>query len=201
MKKFLLIPVFLLVHLSEPAADSPLTSTSFSEAYSNLEIVRKASNSEGILTDELLTYLMQNHPIDVKMALINAIGWDINDKNNAEKLRKQLFKRYGGRAAFMQSGSADELLCLAYLKAMDDYFNVDDAIPYAKKAVAKKSQSFTVQVIAALIKAQKAMDTDWCTAYEITAAVQNDESLNRDMRPQAVQIIYNYMKGYAEYCD
>jgi len=54
----------------------------------------------------------------------------------------------------INNGKDYELLCLAYLKAMDNYFEVEEALVLAKKARSKKPGSCTFNIITALIEAQ-----------------------------------------------
>ena len=85
---------------------------------------------------------------------------------------------------------------MAYLKALDDYFDVDEAIVYAKKATGKNKNSYTTNIICALIEAQKAMGSDWSEVYNLTNNVRLNRSLNRDMKEEAVKIIFEYMDLY-----
>ena len=57
-------------------ADSPLTSTDFYKAYLDVPIVAAAAKNPGKLSNEAKAYLFDdNNPLDVKLALINAVGW------------------------------------------------------------------------------------------------------------------------------
>ncbi len=175
-------------------ADSPLTSTDLSSAYDDVEIVRLAGQKEGQLTEDLMDYLYANNPIDVKIAVINKIGWG-NQYNNSkaffEYLQKK--KRYKNIKHFLKKANADLIICLAYLKALDDYFDVKEAIQYAEVAQKKnKKKSYTIAIVAALIKAQDVM------AYQPIAEVENDSSLNKDMREDAIRNIFAYMDLYKE---
>lgn len=180
-------------------ADSPLTSTNFSEAYADSKIVELASTTEGILTIELMDYLNQSmHPIELKMAVINEIGWSFNGHNNADLFIEYLQEKNGfkDKDEFLQQASADLLISMAYLKAMDNYFNVAEAVVYAKEAKSKNKESYTINIICALIEAQNAFDTDWSEVYNKTNEVRNNRSLNRDMKEDAVKIIFDYMDLY-----
>lgn len=201
MKTYCFTALVFLSFSLNLAADSPLTSTHFYKAYSDLEIVQKAEAGNGILSGEFLDFLMETHSVDVKVAVINALGWDISGKNNARLLRSALSRKYGSYSSIMQDGKADELICLAYLQALDDYFHVANAVTISGKALAKAPNSYTVRIIAALIKAQQAMDTDWCQAYKLMDKVRQDTSLQQDMREEATAIIFNYMDSYAAYCE
>lgn len=197
--KLILVLITGLLFSQTLFADSPLTSTNFSEAYADSKIVELASTTEGILTIELMDYLNQSmHPIELKMAVINEIGWSFNGHNNADLFIEYLQEKYGfkDKDEFLQQASADLLISMAYLKAMDNYFNVAEAVVYAKEAKSKNKQSYTINIICALIEAQNAFDTDWSEVYNKTNEVRNNRSLNRDMKEDAVKIIFDYMDLY-----
>jgi len=185
-------------------ADSPLTSTNISKAYQDLSIVIKATEAEGILTNELIEYLLnEENPIANKIALINELGWDIDGKNNAAIFLDYLIQKqgYGDQEDFLNNGKDFELLSMAYLKALDDYFNVSEALIYAERALSKNSKSYTYNIITALIEAQIATRGDWCKVYKLTDQVRTKTSLETDMRDEAVTIIFDYMDSYKKYCN
>ena len=185
-------------------ADSPLTSTNISKAYQDLSIVIKATEAEGILTNELIEYLLnEENPIANKIALINELGWDIDGKNNAAIFLDYLIQKqgYGDQEDFLNNGKDFELLSMAYLKALDDYFNVSEALIYAERALSKNSESYTYNIITALIEAQIATRGDWCKVYKLTDQVRTKTSLETDMRDEAVTIIFDYMDSYKKYCN
>jgi hypothetical protein len=112
----------LLFTSNHAFADSPLTSTEIYKAYDKLPIIQLAGNSKGLLTEELIKYLVDTgNPTDVKIALINRLGWHIKGKKNASIFIKYLRSKYGYKtAADLTTGlSASDLICIAYLKSMD----------------------------------------------------------------------------------
>ena len=180
-------------------ADSPLTSTPISEAYKDSKIVQLASTTEGRLTIELMNYLNESmHPVELKIAVINQLGWGFNGFNNAYYFYEYLQEKYNFKDTdeFLNQASADLLISLAYLQAMENYFNVDEPIIYALKSRSKNNESYTINIICALIEAQKAMDSDWSEVYNLTNNVRLNRSLNRDMKEEAVKIIFEYMDLY-----
>jgi hypothetical protein len=199
--------------------DSPLTSTNFSEAYTAEPIVMAAGRARGKITKQIMDYLVDgSKPIDVKVAAINKLGWDIDGKSNAslflEFLREnstdsavRAFEPIPDSIGFaiqdplIENLGADELLCYAYLLALDNYFSIDRAMLYAEMAVQKNPESYTFCMITALIQAQKAMDTDWCEVYKTCEYVRADPSLKRDMKDEAIAIIFEYIDAYKEYCN
>lgn len=193
----------LIAFNSSVWADSPLTSTDFYKAYSAHKIVIAAKKSDGILTDNLQNYLLDKKtPIAVKMAAINQLGWSIEGKNNSAIFLNFVLKKYNysDKEEFLQKGRADDLLSIAYLKALDNYFDVKEAAGIAKIALKKNSKSRTFNLIHGLIKAQIAMDGNWCEVYQITNRIKNNSKLKNDLKPQAVRIIYEYMDGYKSEC-
>lgn len=92
--------------------------------------------------------------------------------------------------------SGDTLISLAYLKAMDDYFNVNDSVLLAEIAVKKKEYSYTINIIYGLIMGQFFMDEDWSKINLITSSVDKNRHLKKDMREDAIKIISKYMDIY-----
>ena len=200
MKAKLALLLIAAVVLSQNLfADSPLTSTPISEAYKDSKIVQLASTTEGRLTIELMNYLNESmHPVELKIAVINQLGWGFNGFNNAYYFYEYLQEKYNFKDTdeFLNQASADLLISLAYLQAMENYFNVDEPIIYALKARSKNNESYTINITCALIEAQKAMDSDWSEVYNLTNNVRLNRSLNRDMKEEAVKIIFEYMDLY-----
>lgn len=183
-------------------ADSPITSTEINRPYSSMKVVILAG--KGSLTERLMKYLAsEKNPIDTKMAVINRIGWDHEGISNAGKFCEYLMDRKGYRSwdDLCENGSGHELLCLAYLKAMDNYSDVEEAGSIADKAASMNPDSFTFNIITALIRSQKKLlEFDWCEAYNITNLVRENHFLQIDMNYEAVWIIFKYMDQYREYC-
>ncbi len=197
MKKLHLIPLLLLfLTIAISKADSPLTSTPISDAYTDLSFVIKAQKTSK-MTKQFAKFLHSSkNDIDEKAAVINAIGWTFEGENNAELYAKYTFgKKLDELDLSMLKG--DDLFCLGYLQALDDYFHPEKSLPYFEEAVKKNNTSLTVSLIYTLAKAQELMDKgDWCKVWEITYQVLNDKSLYRDLREEAIKIIKDYMILY-----
>lgn len=184
-------------------SDSPVTSTHFHTAYANVEMVKKAK-AAGIIDTEIAKYLSSPaYGIDYKAAVVNAIGWSIEGKSNAVLYRNQLEKIYARKDKKFNEDilTPDEIFCLGYLTLLDDYFHPEKAIPLLKKAKKLNPKSFTVAIILALAQAQESMNSDWCDVWKITDKVFTDPELVRDMRTEAIEIIFNYMALYRDECD
>ncbi len=203
MKKLPAFLIALFIFSSSLYADSPLTSTNISKAYQALPIVQLAAQKAGVLTPDLMEYLIDtNNPIEVKIAVINQLGWAVEGKKNAPLFYNYLKekKKYKTHKKFIKKGLADEWLCWAYLKAMDNYFNVDEAVNYANIAIKKNPKSYTFNIITALIKAQKISRGNWCEVYTFSNNVRQNKTLVNDMKTAAITIIFDYMDLYKKYC-
>lgn len=191
---FVLVASFVTPILSY--SDSPLTSTDIYKAYDDINMVRIAQK-EGKMTDEISDFLSSDtNSIDIKAAVINALGWSIDGTNNADLYCIYTYDR-SLKNISIKDFKADELFCIGYLQALDDYFHPKKALPYLKAALEQNDKSFTVAIILALTRAQSIMDGgDWCKMWEITYKVLNDKYFVRDLRERAIQIIRDYMILY-----
>lgn len=183
-------------------ADSPLTSAYFAINYYEYPIVGIAETGHEI-TDEVAKFLLdETNPIDVKAAVINAIGWNYDGTNNAQKFKEYLAKSHltSTEKLILSDLTADELMCMGYLIAMDDYFVMDEAINILELAVNKNQTSFTINLILTLVKAQKAMDLDFCKVWSLTSGLLNDKDLKRDIKTSAIQGVVDYMILYKQDC-
>ena len=157
MKIFNLSFAFIFLLSSIAFADSPLTSTEFYKAYDTNPILQEVSKSNGVLSDKLMFFLEDfSQPIDVKMAIINKLGWDRKGKNNATLFINFLIqkRKFASINDIKNNASSQELICIGYLMAMDNYFNVKKALEFSHLAVKRDKKSFTIHIINALIEAQ-----------------------------------------------
>ncbi|MGF1601302.1 MAG: hypothetical protein ACFCU8_04655 [Thermosynechococcaceae cyanobacterium] len=183
-------------------ADSPITSTNFSQAYQDYDIIQRAEQT-GILDVEMAQYLSsRSTPVDIKAALINALSWKFEGKHNATLYQYYLGLTYNQPIADLKPSqlSNDELFALGYLTVMDDYFKPNKALPYLQEAQQRQPKSYTVAMVTALTKAQVALESDWCQVWRVTEKVVNDSALEQDLRPAAQGIILDYMGAYKQSC-
>ncbi len=190
--------VFILVPIQSAFADSPITSTDFYKAYLDEPIVQEADEA-GVITQELAEYLAQEAaPLDIRAAVINAIGW----KDDPEgKVDTYVRLAYGKTFSELDLSSlrGDELFVIGYLYAMDDYFDTESAEELLRSAKQNMKDSFTAALIHAIVKSQNPMlSSSWEEVWKIAAAVAFDERLNMDMRPEAAEIIIDYMVLYSD---
>jgi len=184
-------------------ADSPLTSTPFSDAYMDLEMVSLAAVSDHTLNERLAKYLNDEEvPIVHRLAAVNALGWEIDETSNFQFFLEYIIQNdpRTTKDNFQQTCTAGQLICLAYLKGMDDYFDVAYALEIAHSALVKDAETYSIHLIHGLIQAQFALDSNWCAVYQATELVRQNDSLKVDMNEEARQIIFEYMDLYKGNC-
>ena len=202
--KRLLTAIALMLAFTAGWADSPLTSTHFADAYSDHPMVQMADEMmQYDMPTTLLNFLAnKNEPVDVRLAVINKIGWNFDGTTVGAQLGEYLMGRYGAKdeKKLVKKLDAGTLAVYAYAKAMSNYFDVKAASELGHQAVKKnKNKSFSVALISALIDAQVYLDTDWSKIYPVLANVLHDGSLHLDMRQDAIDSIMEYINLYSEY--
>lgn len=185
-------------------ADSPLTSTHFADAYSDHPMVQMATEEmQYDLPTTLLNFLAnKNEPVDVRLAVINKIGWNFDGTSVGAQLEQYLMGRYNVKTEkkLVKKLDAGTLAVYAYARAMSNYFDVTAASELGHLAVKKnKNKSFSVAMAAALIDAQEYLHNDWSKIYKVVADVLHDGSLHLDMRQEAIDNIMDYINLYTEY--
>lgn len=173
-------------------ADSPITSTAIYEAYLDLDMVTEAlNNGLGVKVNGFLS--SATTPLDQKAAVINALysvqGWE--DRDLTEEYSQSV---YGKKSDSLDKAklTPQEIFVLGYMKVLDHYFDPDLYwITEAKKA---SPDSMTVALIHALAVSQENLMCSW----KNTEAVLADKSLKQDIRPEAIDIIIEYMELYKD---
>ena len=202
--KNLLLCLCLLLVSSQSFADSPLTSTPFYKGYMDIAIIKEAAKSDGIITEKQLQFLTNSkNPIAIKLALINSLGWDTKGKSNAPEYLDYLFEKQPklNYKNFINKATAEELICYAYLKAMDDYFNVKSASVFAKQAMLKAPTIYSIHLIGTLIQVQPLLNSKkWCAIYTKMTQVRTNKKLQLDMRLISIADVYSYTDVYKKDC-
>lgn len=203
MKKLLLTLLLNLAIALPVFADSPLTSTNFYEAYTDIpEVVTAHKN--GVLDITLSEFLADKKiTIDKKIAVINALNWKFEGKTNSNMFSYHLclFKNIRVVDFSLDTLNSNELLLLAYVTAMDDYFNPEQALPILEKAFEKdhkNQQSTTYQAVKTLIESQCLINkpNQWNEIWEKMKTLLENKELNNDMRAKALEIIKEYLILY-----
>jgi len=199
MKKQALILFFVMTGLVPVFTDSPLTATPFYKAYSEINIIKKA-RVKGTLNLEMAEYLSSGSvSLDLKAALINALSWDIDGKNNSELYKYYLGLKYGVSLENIQVSRLlpHEVFSLGYLQAMDNYFDVRDSLNLLELAMEDLDNRLSVNLVYLLVKTQGMMQSqNWSEIWPLFDSLINNESLLVDIRPEAVNIIIDYMVLY-----
>lgn len=201
--KNLLLCLFFLLLANQSFADSPLTSTEFYKGYIDIAIVKQARKSDGIITEKQLQFLTNSkNPVAIKLALINSLGWNTKGKSNAPKYLAYLFEKQPllNYKNFYNKATTTQLICYAYLKAMDDYFNVKSASVFARQAMRKAPTTYSIHLIGTLIQVQGANQNNWCSVYTKINQVHKNKKLQLDMRLISAAAVFGYTDRYKEYC-
>ena len=207
MKRMLFAATLMVMWAAASWADSPLTSTHFCEAYDANPMVEMAADIEpgDFLPTTLLNFLAdKNSPVDVRLAVVNKLGWSFDGNNIEQQLSEYLMKKYKVKTLdkLFKKLDASTLCVYAYSKAMSNYFEVTEASQMAHEAVMRdKSHSLSIALIDALIEAQIYLDSDWSKIYPRVASVLHDGSLKLDMRQTAIDNIMEYIGLYEEYVN
>ena len=208
MKKTLLLLLFTF-SINYVFADSPLTSTDFYKAYLDVPMVQEALNSKGKMSNEMMEYIVvDTNPLEIKLAIINAIGWEhkgimISKRFFASVMSKKKYQTElgGDFMAFNWNATADELICYAYMKALDNYFDVVGAFEIAGDAVRKSPDSFAVNMIYNLVKAQGLNDFgENCYASKMFLSLKDNPQLKMDMKKESLSYVFEYMEAIGKDC-
>ncbi len=197
-----IVVLFLLIGFSAPAlqADSPLTSTPFHRAYMDLKVVSYAKE-QGVVDKKIAKFLMKDKPLHQKAAVINALGWSMDGKNNAELFLEFLkVKRKLVQESDFANLTGPDLFCMGYMMALDNYFDVGEAFQVLSIAQTKMPENFTANFVLSLVEAQIMMDSDWCKVWQVVHKVEQNKSLERSMLPAAVKIVMEYIQLYQSEC-
>ena len=198
----LMLSLVLALWGTTALADSPLTSTHFADVYADCPMVQMAIESDGNLNTTLLNFLAdKKSPVDQRVAVINALGWDFDGKTTGDQLKQFLMTRFKAKndKQLLKKLDAKTLVTLGYAMAMSNYFEVNDAITFTQAAVKKNGRkSFTVDFIAGLVKAQYFLDHDWSKIYPIFTDIMNDGRYKLDMRQGAIDAVMEYINLYKD---
>jgi len=198
--------LYYLFFLSIANADSPITSTDFYKAYLHIPEVEEA-HEIGVLSDKIAQFLLDSeNSLDKKAAVINALSWDFDRKINAFLFKRYLNAKYQIKDdidSLVKVMNDEELFCLGYMTVMDNYFDPEKSLIYFESASSSIRESYTFQIINALIKTQSLIkDQDkWCRIWTTINAVETNKELKVDMNTGGRKIILDYIKIYKDYCE
>lgn len=204
----------MLLALSLALADSPLTSIDFAPAYGDVPAVLRAADTH-VAEGPVLAFLLADAPLDQKVAVVNALGWAFEGQANAARYAAGVAqqKNLAPKKLTPRMLSPEERFLLGYLVAMDDYLTLGparglppafagmSALDLLGEAAARRTDTFSVQYVTALVRAQADLDGDWCEVWKGPELVrQAFPPARRDLRPEAVAAAVSYLQLYGDNC-
>jgi len=202
MKRSMLIILCCIWSKGLLYADSPLTSITFYTLYWDNNIIVKSKN-EAILNDNSCKFLSSPSVNNgEKIALINALGWKFEGQNNAKIYADFLKIKYKSKKTLSLSKlSASELMCMAYLTAMDDYLHPQNALPYIDKAIAIEGNSLSLHLIHTLLEAQIHSEDDWCAVWKSYEKLHEEQAnYVQDVKSEVLIRVEEYLILYKSSC-
>lgn len=204
MKKIFLVSLAFLSFCLPAFADSPVTSTPFAEAYSELPLVAEALENH-TLTPAMAAFLSdRTQPLEQKLALVNALGWKFEGQQNAAVWLKHLqTQKKQPEARPEQLGlNAEEQLFFGYLMVLDDYFHPLPGILWVRRGARQLWQHQSAQLVLAIVEAQDYISRPklWCQVWLQTDRALHDKQARPDLRPEARNLIVDYLQLYQPYC-
>jgi len=199
----LFVTVSLICCLSLPAAaDSPATSTPFASAYLDLPLVAQAAETQ-VLSAEMLDWLQREAvPLDQKLALVNALGWNFAGQSNHLLYGQALEQKYARPLLDGSHLTGEEQLILGYLSLMDNYFASREPLPLIRRGARRLWQQQSAQWVLAIAEAQDYISRPqaWCQIWLQAEQIRQSRGLQADLRPQGVREIMDYLQLYQAYC-
>jgi hypothetical protein len=191
----LIVALLLSGFAVEALADSPLTSIDLAPLYGDARAVAHAKEAK-LDAKTLGNLRMPEMPFEIRMAIINAIGWDAAGKPELAATYKRFLREQTGSET---PRSSVDLFNLGYLMAMGDYHRVDAALALLDQAARLEPRDQAVHMVRALVAAQKAMSGPWCKVFEVVDAVTKGD-YDRPIRDQAIKVIMDYIGEYGREC-
>ncbi len=197
-----ILSALLVLPFVSTKADSPLTSTQWWEEYYQQPIIQTAKTNG--FNETIQNYLCDNkNSIDVRLAVVNCQGWDFEGYNRFKPLLetyRKLYKLQGLTDEQVLKSISPQTRCVfAYLLALDNYFDITQALSIAKSAWEQEPTSLAISMIYGLISAQYMMDNlQDDEIYPLVAGFAYNEHLKKDMSDYAVEQIMDYINLYKD---
>jgi hypothetical protein len=202
--KQIIVSLIFFLFQNVSFSGTPVTDIVFYQSYLDFKIVEKAANT-GVLDEEISKYLLDEKiALDLKAAIINALSWEILGKNNAAFFKQQLAKKYS-KAIFsdvnVYSLSPSDLMCLAYLIVMDDYFSAEKALFYITEAKKKTRDNYTINLVFLIIKAQVEYKNNKCTIWQDYQRFLKSKNSWDPILPEEQSKIETYFIQFEKFCE
>jgi hypothetical protein len=201
--------VAMCVFSAEALADSPLTSIDFHKAYADEPAVKQALERN---LERTYSFLAGGASNDRKLAVANALGWQEDAATGFIQFLAQ-GKDVKPEALTVGQLTPSQLFALAYLVALSQYLELEALQPKAKNlfgmkpialmqaAATAQPKDFTVQYALALVKAQRAMASEWCKVFTLPHDVETAfPPEQRNLRPAALDLATEYLALYEDEC-
>ena len=211
----LILVIFTVVLSNISLADSPLTSTPFWMAYEEVKEVKYAKEN-GLDKKVLKRLTGKKLTCDIKLAMINCFGWGSGYTKkfedylieNRKGLTRDVFKYLKSDGESMPEENeqtklmtTDDLVCWAYLRAMDNYETPHYSIKGSFLGYWRDTKNMSAGVVWCLIVSQIALMNDWCKIYESAQEfIVNADYETNLLLDEAVTIIMEYMNLYEQDC-
>ena len=204
MKRIMIVCALIMSSVAVTFADSPLTSTHFCKIYNvsggktNYFPPYKIFDGEGWGNEVMDIICGSEYTLEQRLCLVNYVGWNFDGQTHYQDLLDFYVKKNAlpSKPEAIKNMSGEMLIVFAYVKAMDDYFDVSAAKRLAKEAEKRSPNSRAVAMISALIQSQAAMDTNWADVYRVCHEVELRTDLNNDFCDAAVWGIMEYINLY-----
>lgn len=181
-------------------ADTPLNATDLTLGYQDSKHVLGAKDWFGDLTDDMLKFLAGDGPIGEKVAMVCSMGWG----ESQQSLNAMQFEEYLVNTKGDMNFSAEDFTVLGYMQGMASSDLLEAAKYNAEAGVRQNPESFTSQIILALIKSEMVIvneEENWCPVYTWCNEVRTNKRLKKDLNDQSIKGIFDYIEGYEEYCN
>ena len=169
--KRLLTSIALLLTFIASWADSPLTSTHFAEAYSDHEMVQMANEMmQYDMPTTLLNFLAdKSQPVDVRLAVINKVGWNFNGTSMGAQLGEYLMGRYNVKTEkkLVKKLDAGTLAVYAYARAMSDYFNVTRRLSLSYRHRIRIDAQTVIEIVSVGVVAEQIFYVIFCILNQL----------------------------------
>ena len=215
MKKLFLLFALLVSAVQLSFADSALTDTEFYKAYLDIPIVKAAAERPHPLPEAAKAYLFDEaNPLDVKLALINAVGWEFEGLTAYKDYLNYCIQhfpksKYGlapGKRVTIQdiykNASCEQMAALVYLYAMNYYSDTESVYGLMENAMQTpltNKQSFMLPMGLVVAHTASAMN-DLGNIYPAINYYVNSPEI-KDMRPKAIEIVMAYANRYRSYAN
>ncbi|MFT3714178.1 MAG: hypothetical protein QM817_41475 [Archangium sp.] len=201
--------VAMCVFSADALADSPLTSIDFHKAYADEPAVKAALERN---LERSYSFLAGGASNDRKLAVANALGWQQDSAMGFLEFLAQ-GKDVKPDALTVGQLTPSQLFAFAYLVSLSHYLELEALEPKGKNLLGMKPialmqaaasaspNDFAVQYANALVKAQRALASEWCKVFTLPHDVETAfPPEKRNLRQAALDEANDYLAMYEDEC-